>query len=101
MEAAHIIPRAKRGSDTVSNGLCLCPMHHWAFDRGLWSLDESMVVRVASAVRDQSCVRVDWLANFHGKPATFPLGVKASLEAIDWHYRNIFDDDDIGLPLLA
>jgi putative restriction endonuclease len=98
MEAAHIIPRSKRGSDTVSNGLCLCPIHHWAFDRGLWGLDEAMMVRVASTIRNQSLANIDWLVDFHGKPATFPLGVKASLDAIYWHSRNIFfDADDINL----
>jgi hypothetical protein len=39
LEAAHIIPRARRGSNSISNALCLCPEHHWAFDRGLWAVD--------------------------------------------------------------
>ena len=46
MEAAHIVPRGKRGTDNVANGLCLCPVHHWAFDKGMWTLDEALVIRI-------------------------------------------------------
>lgn len=97
MEAAHIVPRGKRGADSVSNGLCLCPVHHWAFDRGLWGLDASMVIRVASTIRHQVKSSADWLVDFHGKPATFPLEPRMSMEALDWHRRNVFlDADDMG-----
>jgi hypothetical protein len=94
MEAAHIIPRGKRGADSVSNGLCMCPVHHWAFDRGLWSLDQSMVIQVASEVRKKENKHVAWLVDFHGKDAIFPLELKASAEAIDWHRRNVYLDAD-------
>jgi hypothetical protein len=35
VEAAHILPWAEYDLDEVSNGLCLCKNHHWAFDEGL------------------------------------------------------------------
>ncbi len=35
VDAAHILPWAKYDMDHVSNGLCLCKTHHWAFDEGL------------------------------------------------------------------
>ncbi len=35
MDAAHILPWADYDLDHVSNGLCLCRLHHWAFDEGL------------------------------------------------------------------
>ena len=35
VDAAHILPWAQYDLDEVSNGLCLCRQHHWAFDEGL------------------------------------------------------------------
>jgi putative restriction endonuclease len=36
VEAAHIIPHTHdAGTDDISNGICLCRLHHGAYDRGL------------------------------------------------------------------
>ena len=35
VEAAHILPWAEYDLDEISNGVCLCKHHHWAFDEGL------------------------------------------------------------------
>ena len=36
VEAAHIVPVSTRGSsDFTNNGLCLCALHHAAYDNGL------------------------------------------------------------------
>lgn len=35
VDAAHILPWADYDLDVISNGLCLCKLHHWAFDHGL------------------------------------------------------------------
>ena len=34
VEAAHIYPRSRNGSDDPRNGIALCQHHHWCFDRG-------------------------------------------------------------------
>ena len=34
-EAAHILPYSEFDNDEVPNGLCLCRIHHWAFDNFL------------------------------------------------------------------
>ncbi len=39
-QAAHILPYAQYDLDQVSNGMCLCPTHHWAFDQHLLVVDE-------------------------------------------------------------
>ena len=41
VEAAHIEPWAKTRNDDVHNGLALSRNAHWAFDRGLWSVDDN------------------------------------------------------------
>jgi hypothetical protein len=35
VDSAHILPWGEFDLDSVSNGLCLCKTHHWAFDEGL------------------------------------------------------------------
>jgi putative restriction endonuclease len=46
-DAAHILPVGAEGStDEISNGLCLSPTYHRAFDRALIYLDEDLITRV-------------------------------------------------------
>lgn len=47
IDAAHILPVGAPGSsDQVSNGLCLSPTYHRAFDAGLIFLDEELRMRI-------------------------------------------------------
>ncbi len=46
VQAAHIFPREEDGADDPRNGLGLCTFHHWAFDGGLFLLDEELRTRV-------------------------------------------------------
>jgi putative restriction endonuclease len=47
VEAAHIEPWAKTHNDDVHNGLALSRNAHWAFDRGLWSVDDQFRILIA------------------------------------------------------
>jgi putative restriction endonuclease len=38
VDAAHIVPWSQFDADMVSNGLCLCKLHHWAFDQYLLAI---------------------------------------------------------------
>lgn len=35
VDAAHILPWSEYDLDQIFNGLCLCKLHHWAFDEAL------------------------------------------------------------------
>ena len=35
VDSAHILPWSTHDLEVVSNGLCLCKLHHWAFDQQL------------------------------------------------------------------
>ncbi len=35
VDSAHILPWSEYGLDDISNGLCLCKIHHWAFDESI------------------------------------------------------------------
>ena len=47
VQAAHIQPVAKKGSDSPRNGIALCGTVHWMFDRGLVSVDDDFFILVA------------------------------------------------------
>jgi hypothetical protein len=40
VESAHIYPKEHNGSDDYRNGVCLCLMHHWAFDAGWLAISD-------------------------------------------------------------
>lgn len=50
IDAAHVVPRNRDGSDDARNGMALCKRHHWAFDLGLFSIDEQRKIIVPDIV---------------------------------------------------
>lgn len=50
VQAAHIIPHSEtKGTDEVDNGICLCTLHHDAYDRGLIYINEEYVIELNSS----------------------------------------------------
>jgi predicted RNA-binding protein with RPS1 domain len=89
MEAAHIIPRSKRGAEILANSLCFCPVHHWAFDRGFIAIDQDYNVMTCDdilSLREEN----DWLGKFDGQKAHLPDEIKPELKALAWHRDNVF-----------
>ena len=93
-EAAHIVPKSKCGSDDPRNGICLCGIHHWAFDEGVISVQaKDKTVLAASYLtgfsRDES---VESILRLHGKRIrSVTDGEYApSVEALGWHNENVF-----------
>lgn len=91
MEAAHVVPRSHRGSNVIRNALCLFPIHHWAFDRGLLTIDDERQIRIAASVRALGDKSV-WLTALHGQEAALAVDAPVSRAALVWHRRNIFLD---------
>jgi len=88
-EAAHIVPRGKRGQDDARNGLALCRSHHWAFDKGMWGVLPSGQVFVRGDVSKlpQNASLTDFATHELIKPAD---GRKAPRkEAFEWHMNNV------------
>jgi putative restriction endonuclease len=57
VDAAHIIPVGVEGSsDEVTNGLCLSPTYHRAYDRALIYLDESLTMQI-NPVKEQELIQ--------------------------------------------
>jgi predicted restriction endonuclease len=50
LTAGHIIPWSEREDLRANprNGLCLCSLHHDAFDHGLWTVEDSYEIKLSS-----------------------------------------------------
>lgn len=47
VQAAHIVPVSyEKGTDHTSNGMALCALHHYAYDRGLVFVDEDYSIEL-------------------------------------------------------
>lgn len=89
IDAAHIVPRTRLGSDDARNGIVLCKRHHWAFDNGLFGVDSDGKVVVPPMVSQIPQNRI--LSDLHGcqiRQANSPRLV-ADQSAFEWHWQNI------------
>ncbi len=100
VEAAHIVPHSYKGKDEILNGICLCHLHHWAFDVGWFSLFDDYSITVSPAIDDLQIdygkigsyefIRAMCSANlkilFPNKQKFYP-----HLNAMQWHRENIFN----------
>jgi putative restriction endonuclease len=47
VEAAHIVPHShEKGTDEVGNGVCLCALHHTAYDQSLIYFDDNFSIKI-------------------------------------------------------
>lgn len=94
LEAAHIKWKARGGECLESNGLSLCPTHHYTFDKGIWSVDQNMTIILnPKAAFDTKSDR--FFSDFIGKSITLTIIDHKFLpkeENLDWHRKNIFRD---------
>jgi len=90
IEAAHIVPRSMKGADDARNGLALCRSHHWAFDKGLFSVSDVRTVVVSPALATQP--ENQHLVAFQGATLKPPsdLSLEPSLSALQWHRQNVY-----------
>ncbi|MBC76123.1 MAG: hypothetical protein CME64_08915 [Halobacteriovoraceae bacterium] len=91
MEAAHIRWKARGGACCETNGLALCPTHHYTLDRGLWSLNQSYEITISDkAMIDEKSD--SFFRPFIGKSIASGILDKTKLpkvENIIWHQENI------------
>jgi putative restriction endonuclease len=53
VDAAHIIPWSESHDDRPTNGMALCKLCHWSFDRGLMSVGQDYEVLISSSIRTE------------------------------------------------
>lgn len=91
LEAAHIKWKQFNGPCTVSNGLCLCSIHHKALDKGAITITPEMKVNVSKSLNGSSTVaQLIW--DFENKTIRLPRKhTHHPLEAhLEWHFENVF-----------
>lgn len=89
VQAAHIVPVERQGSDAVTNGLALSGTLHWMFDRGLLSVaDDGTILVSRNKVPNEV---VDRLIHPGGKLLFPPERRDWPLQKnLRWHRENIF-----------
>lgn len=89
LDAAHVVPRSCLGADDVRNGLALCKRHHWAFDKGMFSVDDDRRVVIPETVAALPENRM--LLEFSGKPLAEAKddAFRVHPDAFKWHRENI------------
>jgi len=90
IDAAHVQWHAHRGPDDVENGLALCKLHHWAFDKGILGINDEERICIADvfvAQRDGG-LPIESLAN--KKLAVEPRNKAIAARFIDWHRDNVY-----------
>ena len=96
-QSAHIVPRHKSGSDDARNGVQLCRSHHWAFDEGLFGINQDF--RVVVPVGVQSLQQNDSLRVLDGTQIRLPAdaALNPHPNALQWHLENaLYNPDRLG-----
>ena len=90
-EAAHIIPFSESHNNDVRNGISLCQLHHWSFDKGLISVDSNYKVIVSELMLERG--PTEWLlTTLRGKSIWLPENEEyyPAQDALTWHRERVF-----------
>lgn len=92
VEAAHIRWVVADGPDRIVNGLALCGMHHRGLDRGAFTLDESLRVKVSPRLRPADTEPAEQFWRFDGAAIALPSRAEhRPAEAfVAWHRETLF-----------
>ena len=89
-DAAHIIPFRISKNDDVRNGISLCKLHHWVFDKGLISLSKTYQVLVSPLMSDRR--PTEWmLTELQDKSILLPERdqLYPAQDALAWHREEV------------
>jgi predicted restriction endonuclease len=91
-QAAHIIPKSKKGSDDPRNGISLCRTSHWAFDVGMFTVSDQFEIVVHPKAKLASSNKFPIL-NMHGVRINLPEDENyyPHHDALEWHKKEVFN----------
>jgi len=91
LDAAHIRWHQANGPSIVSNGLALCALHHKLFDRGAFSLSETLTIEVSARVNGTGGL-VECLTRFNSISITLPnvRSARPDPDFLRWHRKEVF-----------
>lgn len=70
VQSAHIYPVERNGPDDLRNGIALCRLHHWAFDGGLFTINDNFVIKVKQNLLEDN--NYDEISRFDNKMILLP-----------------------------
>lgn len=87
IEACHIVGKEFGGSDNPTNGIALDMNLHWAFDKGMFTINDDYTIEVHEDVRDNQI-----LSQIHRRKINLPKEERLypSKEAIKYHREYIY-----------
>ena len=84
LDAAHIIPVANKGTESVENGLLLTASAHRSFDAGLWAINpDTLKLETQPDGPDLQRLKIT-------KLDLRSMDSKLNREALEFRYRNLF-----------
>jgi putative restriction endonuclease len=91
LEAAHIKWHQAGGPDEEANGLALCTLHHKLFDRGVFTISNSMSVIVSEEANGTRGFQ-EWVVAYHGRAIRPPQRPTYYPDEnwVAWHVREVF-----------
>ena len=91
VDGSHIMPFSQFYDDRIDNGISLCKNHHWAFDRGWFSINDDFTLAVAADLRENS-PNTKPMREFNGDRIHLPAQPQyyPRLEALRWHREHTF-----------
>jgi len=92
VQAAHIFPFKQSFDDSIGNGISLCHLHHWCFDRGLFSIDDVYKIIVAANFEESGNENF-LIRKLQANPILLPKEkpLRPSLTMIRLHRQNTFN----------
>ena len=91
VDAAHIIPWSISYNDDIHNGMALCRLCHWTFDKGLTGVSAKYQVLLAKDLRSTQNLP-GHLLTVENRPILGPAedDLWSDLEALKWHRQHVF-----------
>ena len=91
IEAAHIKWHQANGPDIIENGVALCSLHHKLFDRGVFTIDDSLKVVVSEQVYGNESFD-EQMIRYNGKEIKKPLRPTyyPKDDYLEWHVKEVF-----------
>jgi putative restriction endonuclease len=92
VDAAHIFPFSDSKDDSIGNGISLCKLHHWAFDKGLFSINDNYKIVVAKSFTESGNENFS-LHILQSKTVLLPKEkpFRPSISMLRWHRENKFN----------
>jgi putative restriction endonuclease len=91
VDAAHIKPWSESHDDQPTNGMALCKLCHWSFDRGLMSVGKDYEVLISASIRTEKNILGHTLT-LMDRPIFVPKNERyhPKQENFEWHRRKRF-----------